>query len=755
MALVDSAWHELLPYVPQPRAYGEAVAAIRAATGTPFADYARPERVRLPRAGAAGAADAAVADYDGGGLEAQLAAAETAVFPPVLANALARMTQWERRSCELLVAKGRAVRGERSDRLRLMTHVQRSLLGVRPILLAVHPPTPQVLAASPNVDPILAAASIDATRWPDSTLPLRMASGFPSAGYIEDSGTYRSIERQTSAEHIAIVADQLLAAGPHAVGALDRRLSRAAADAAGTARSAQLLRDVTDTTRQERAKGHVGPPLTASQIIALYHGRLCPCPRFGIRQGDKTRCIDDGKRSGANSATSTAETTTLPSHEFAMGVAFLVREAEARQQPASGASPAPKRANTPIVHVGTEDLESAYRQIPTSTPAFTVIAYYDVDVGAVRFSELYGHNFGLLASVLNFSRVAHFLCALSCVLFTLPITHYVDDEIYGDKPEHGATGRDANVALHRLIGYAINKRKTQLPTATPILLGVTVDLSNRDVAIARPTAARCAKLSSALEAIAVNGLARGEIDVLRGKLAFLYTATFGRIGAAQASTLLAGVEDAPPTPALARAATSLARIIADARDVPRTVRLDAAARPCASLWTDASGPPTNGLGFVVFAPTHGWLFGSARPPTAAHINVVETAAAVVGRRALENIISDDTPVVHYVDSTVAKAALVKGYSPAGAPDGAPLSSLADDYHAILMSSRRPTWFEWLPSASNPADIPSRDDGDFAPLRARDASRIDAPPVPPSILSSRTSASPRVAPTRSVTGTWGD
>ena len=48
-----------------------------------------------------------------------------------------------------------------------------------------------------------------------------------------------------------------------------------------------------------------------------------------------------------------------------MGVAFLVREAEARQQPASGASPAPKRANTPIVHVGTEDLESAYRQIPT------------------------------------------------------------------------------------------------------------------------------------------------------------------------------------------------------------------------------------------------------------------------------------------------------------------------------------------------------------------------------------------------------
>ena len=127
----------------------------------------------------------------------------------------------------------------------------------------------------------------------------------------------------------------------------------------------------------------------------------------------------------------------------------------------------------------------------------------------------------------------------------------------------------------------------------------------------------------------------------------------------------------------------------------------------------------------------------------------------MGRRALENIISDDTPVVHYVDSTVAKAALVKGYSPAGAPDGAPLSSLADDYHAILMSSRRPTWFEWLPSASNPADIPSRDDGDFAPLRARDASRIDAPPVPPSILSSRTSASPRVAPTRSVTGTWGD
>ena len=61
-------------------------------------------------------------------------------------------------------------------------------------------------------------------------------------------------------------------------------------------------------------------------------------------------------------------------------------------------------------------------------------------------------------------------------------------------------------------------------------------------------------------------------------------------------------------------------------------------------------------------------------------------------------------VIHWIDNTSAKAALVHGYS--GLPDSARLAHI---FHAWNMSLAARVWFEYVPSAANPGDEPSRVD----------------------------------------------
>ena len=59
-------------------------------------------------------------------------------------------------------------------------------------------------------------------------------------------------------------------------------------------------------------------------------------------------------------------------------------------------------------------------------------------------------------------------------------------------------------------------------------------------------------------------------------------------------------------------------------------------------------------------------------------------------------------VVHWIDNTSAKAALVHGYS--GALDS---SRLVHALHAYNLGLRARPWFEYVRSKANPADEPSR------------------------------------------------
>ena len=77
---------------------------------------------------------------------------------------------------------------------------------------------------------------------------------------------------------------------------------------------------------------------------------------------------------------------------------------------------------------GTEDLEAAYRHVPTSQPQFTIAAVWDDESKKVCYIEVPGHNFGLASAVINFNRFPEFAVAIARRLLWIVVEHYVDDK---------------------------------------------------------------------------------------------------------------------------------------------------------------------------------------------------------------------------------------------------------------------------------------------------------------------------------------
>jgi hypothetical protein len=80
---------------------------------------------------------------------------------------------------------------------------------------------------------------------------------------------------------------------------------------------------------------------------------------------------------------------------------------------------------------------------------------------------------------------------------------------------------------------------------------------------------------------------------------------------------------------------------------------------------------------------------------------VEIVGAIVPYLSVPELAGRD--VVHFVDNTSAVAALTKGYS--RVPDSA---RLVHGFHAWCAAARAHAWFEYVPSAANAGDLPSRD-----------------------------------------------
>ena len=576
------------------------------------------------------------------------------------------------------------------------------------------------------------AAWCDAAEWPDVDFVRNWVFGFPIVGDIPDSGLFRPQETPASSPPSTFSP----AANTEWTDEVLRRVTASARSATGD--SERVLRAVHAQTRKEACKGYIKGPLTRGQLNAKFvRNKYRVMVRFGIEQGPdgqrKVRAIDNAKASLSNAVSSTHETIVCITFEFAGVVAALVLE----ECIAIG-------IEMLEMAVSFEDLTAAYRFVPTSQPQFTVFCVWRFTNGLSRpgpeFYYVPGHNFGMVSSVLNFNRFPKLMVAMARSLLALPVDQYFDDYCLTDLKTAGDSGQVALQRLHLLVNRPLDKGKRQLMADARVGLGVNIDVSRvrSEWALVVSTKwHRCLSILTMLrEARRTNHLTPAVASTVYGKLGFVFTAVYGRVGRAASQPLVERIWNPDTmefTPAMRHMLLFYEALLPNLP--PLRVSLHDDGEPPIVVYTDASyqrdrdGGHHAYMGYQIIDPANGMVDENSRPvidyeggPLILHrgrpLSAAEMEAFATDKKTLimqaeiaaatwvyySNVeLFRGRRVIHFIDNTGALSAMLHGYA-----RKLDCARMVNSFHLLIATLRLNVYFEWVPSEANPSDLPSRE-----------------------------------------------
>ena len=284
-------------------------------------------------------------------------------------------------------------------------------------------------------------------------------------------------------------------------------------------------RAVWDKALEEVEKGWLLGPFEPKQIPAHY-----PLSRrFGVVQGEKTRCVDDFSRSHVNSC---VQVTEAPKPRTVDVLASLLVQAMTACPSAEGWC------------VRTLDLKDAYRQCAIATSSFTFshIVVRDPSTGLPKPFKMLALPFGSIKSVHAFLRIARSLWYLAACALDVMWTNYFDDYVCCC-PESEANHLSMTVhAFFHLLAWSFAETGSKAVDFDAMCkaLGVTIDVSlmNQGTVLIDNTEARKKELGEFIEKIVTTRkLSSADALKLRGRMQFTAGQLFGRV----AKTCLARV----------------------------------------------------------------------------------------------------------------------------------------------------------------------------------------------------------------------
>ena len=243
--------------------------------------------------------------------------------------------------------------------------------------------------------------------------------------------------------------------------------------------------------------------------------------RFGIKQGAKTRCVDDFTRSGINSCAQVSESPKPHTIDIiaSLGLSLM------RHGPA-GAS----------WKVRADDLSGACRQCavhPDSLQFSYILVAVPGENRSVAF-QMRAVPFGSVRSVHAFLRVAHSLWAIATSEFLVPWTSYFDDFVtFSDSNEQVSVDVSVRFML-KLLGWHLGELGDKAPpfSGSVNALGVSIDVSSMGEGKIPTdnTANRKLEISSVISSV-IEGrrLPRADALRLRGRLQFASGQLFVRL----------------------------------------------------------------------------------------------------------------------------------------------------------------------------------------------------------------------------------
>ena len=563
-----------------------------------------------------------------------------------------------------------------------------------------------------------AAAIIDAMQWPDIDLPVRYIKGFDVIFNIPDSGVFRP-----DIQKAEISKQEFMANNTKMVNKITERIERANASEDPT--NVERRENCWRRTKEEIEEKLVRKPRSKAQMDRKFgRGKWRCIGRSAIKQKGKWRCVDNGKSSKHNKATTMYERITCGRADFPI----MVAREFARRLKCNKKGISRKIGKRMRIQHGTNDLKAAYRHVPTRQPQFTMVAVWDDDKKKVVYCELPGHNFGLTSAVVNFNRYPELAAIAARRLLWVVTEHYYDDNDTAELSEAGDSGQQALVALcsNTFFGFPFDPGKDVDMAESNEYLGVISDLSqaNEGVLLMDVSKKRRKKIKELTsEILSEQKLTSGLAASLFGKARFMISPCFGSLGKAclqpimareyqrNASTLSTELEDS----------VEFIHFLCDALP-PLELPLLPNQKEKIVIFTDAEGKqregpiaPSGHLGFVVYHPVHGKRYAYAKAPSDwvelfdrikqrnTYIGQYELAAAITPFLSLPAEWFQGYPVELWIDNSGAVGGLIKGYS--GVPDCARIINLF--HFALAKLGVAALWIDYVPSESNPADVPSR------------------------------------------------
>ena len=573
---------------------------------------------------------------------------------------------------------------------------------------------------------------LDTIRWPHRTLVRSMLHGFRSVAELPDSGVWRPVERPASMPFAAFAATN----AAWVVRCQQRVLATARKDPAQTLACWKR-------TIEERDAGLILGPYTVNQVNqprskgppARGYGNHRPLPRHAIWQGAKYRCIDDAAVSETNEGgTSYREMIVCDRPDYPLRIGQRFHDL----------GPPPMEPGTIVaMGGGAEDAFAAYRRVVTADGEYTevMVAVPPGELGpdsplCVRIFDVVGHNFGLVSSVLNWHNQAEPPLVFSRRYFGTPVTKFYDDHSISEPSYANGSGQEVHFELHEILRFHFDIKKHVPWSPVVLYTGVETDWS-RDgeglvtIGVTRERRARLQKTIA--EVLALGVMTSSDASSLRGKARFCVSPVFGRVGIAVVQLLRERQMDHSRTDIdeqLASALQLLDIVVDLLPNFPVRLHRDRI-RPAVVILTDASfATGHTWLGFLVICPMRGACWAGCATPLwlmnllerhkkrQTYIGQLEQAGASAPYESLPAEWLEGRPVMHYIDNQGALYSLINGRSKDHDSNRLVFVTLM---RAAKLSCN--VWFDYVPSAANIADLPTRLDDDAIMRLNRVARRV--------------------------------
>ena len=628
-----------------------------------------------------------------------------------------------------IVAFGASISKERSRRQRCLSSASRMILPVTRDLQSLVSDFARPIAGHVNFG--LIECMVRVCRWPFAELVDSLIYGFQPVYKVPFVGCHRPVDEPST---LAPSRDSNVRAFDDAVEHLQRKAARAAP-------GSQALLDmveVWDITCGEVDRDLCVGPLSRGRVESMFKGSPYgprPIPAFGIWQKGKLRRIDDALRSGHNSLTHMLETIVCISAEFPASVAA----AFARRVPLDRLR----------LRIGTDDIASAYRILNNACPEYSVAAVWRPaercspgEEPGVAYFALRGFNFGLKSAPLHLATLMRALIEFARKFGLISCGDFYDDVVVVDPAEGGSSAQRILNFIFSLLGFPFAPKKHErLRYANPFL-GMVTDFSYlaAGYVVVRVKEQRRRRLIRELRDVLASGqLYPAHAARLRGKLYFTTCSSFFGIGrpALQSFTARQYAKRSRHYPITPSLRASISFFIALLENLPPSKRplVPDDARPL-YVWSDAMWEPlyceggrrvtaidevtgsvfyiaNATIAFVCFDPSDGTWHESSMPVSLqvlrhlvpgklTYIGQLEALAAEFFLETMPSYRLLDRSAIFWIDNLSAKYGLQKAYSKV--EDS---GRIINAFKVKQASLRLRSWFEYVPSAQNIADLPSR------------------------------------------------